>query len=379
MMVRSTRMGGLVTSLVTLAASITCVQALRSNDPSANGTVVLTGNMSAARSGHTATLLPNGKVLITGGMERNGMFHATAELYDPGNSTFASAGSMTAQRICHTATLVTNGKVLLAGGIDHPYSDLATAELYDPATGKFTPTGSMTIPRCGHQTALLRDGKVLIVGGAKDADSTKLGSAELYDPKTGTFTATGSMSAPRVAHTVTLLKNGKVLVTGGAIGRYPNEMIFASAEIYDPAAGKFTPTGSMNIPRYKHAAVLLADGRVLITGGSDNRAWQGQYDSAELYDPATGRFTLTGKMNFKRFKLPSAVVLLRNGRVLVAGGDERVEIYDPATGTFTLAQGSLDLPAHFSTATLLPNGKVLLAGGYGNSDAATPHAWLYQP
>ncbi len=237
----------------------------------------------------------------------------------------------------------------------------------------------MSKARCGHVAALLLDGKVLIVGGAKDSDATKLASAELYGPKTHAFTATGSLSTPRVAHTVTLLKDGRVLVAGGSTGRYPNEMIFASAETYDPTTGKFTPTGSMATPRYKHAAVLLADGRVLITGGSDNRAWRGQYASAELYDPKTGKFSPTGDMHLKRFKHPKAVVLLRSGKVLVGGGGERAEVYDPATGTFALAEGNLDIPAHFSTATLLSDGRALLLGGYGNNDVASARAWLYQP
>ncbi len=184
-----------------------------------------------------------------------------------------------------------------------------------------------------------------------------------------------------VAHALTVLRNGKVLVTGGtSAGRYPNETIEASAEIYDPSTGRFTPAGNMNIPRYKHAAELLADGRVLITGGSDQRAWRGKYASAEIYDPAKGVFAPARSMNFERFKLTKAVVLLNNGKMLMAGGAERPEVYDPATGTFQIAAGTVGEGRFFSTATLLSNGKVLIAGGYGEHvEPSSANAWLYQP
>jgi len=167
-----------------------------------------------------------------------------------------------------------------------------------------------------------------------------------------------------------------------ACGHYPNTRVEASAEIYDPANGRFILTGSMSRPRYKLAAVLLSDGRVLVAGGSDNRDWRGEYASAEIWDPASGRFSLSGSdMSYKRFKLMHAAVRLPDGRVLIAGGAERPEIYDPAKKTFEPVAGSVGDGRFFSSATLLPDGRVLIAGGYGDDAqaGAVANAWLYRP
>jgi hypothetical protein len=130
---------------------------------------------------------------------------------------FVPTGSMTVARTVHTATLLGNGKVLIAGG-GCANGILATAELYDPATGTFAVTGSMTVPRTNHTATLLPNGQVLIAGGENvtvGAPAVPFASAELYDPATGTFTATGTMTVPRVSFTTTLLPNGKVLIEGG--------------------------------------------------------------------------------------------------------------------------------------------------------------------
>jgi hypothetical protein len=370
--------------LFTLAAysSLPCEATHPSRSSTSPGSVVSAGQMSVARFDQSATLLPNGKVLIAGGMARNGVYHDTVELFDPATRQFISAGRMTTARSCHTATLLPNGKVLLAGGSGAPWIHLSSAELYDPATGRFTLTGRMTAERCGAEAALLPNGKVLIVGGLASGPMTRLASAELYDPATGAFTATGRMHTPRDAHAITLLRDGRVLVMGGSsAGRFPNETIEASAEIYDPATGLFSSTGDLVTPRYKHAAALLADGRVLILGGSDNRAWRGKYASAEIYDPATGRFSAAGEMAYQRYKLRDGVVRLRDGRILIAGGAERPEIFDPASRTFRAVTGSVGDCLHFSTTTLLPDGMVLIAGGYGENPGAggVETAWLYQP
>jgi len=223
---------------------------------------VLTGSMNNARPGHTATLLNNGQVLVTGGSPDNDEdVLASAELYDPATGTFTVTGSMNDNRLDHTATLLNNGKVLVTGGDRQPSTVLASAELYDPATGTFTFTGSMNNARVGDAATLLNNGQVLVTGGIGDlAPSTELASAELYDPATGTFTATGSMINANPFPTATLLNNGNVLVTGGN-----------PAELYDPAAGTFTATGSVG----GGTATLLNNGNVLIA------------DSAELYLPST--------------------------------------------------------------------------------------------
>ena len=326
-------------------------------------------SMTAARSGHTATLLANGQVLIAGGMERNGVFFSSAELYDPATGRFTVAKQdMNTERVGHSATVLPGGKILIAGGWGNA-GVLASAELYDPNRGAFTPTGSMSIARGDFTATLLPNGKVLIAGGENDR---VLASAELYDPATGKFTSTGNLNAGRTMHTAALLANGKVLIAGGGEYQHP----LATAELYDATSGIFTTTGSMTVPRYKHAARLLPDGNVLVVGGSDGRDWQGRYANAEIYDPARGAFSAISNMNTARFKLPDAVALLTNGRVLIAGGGEQVEIYDPASRTFSVGTGRMDAARFYSTATLLRDGRVLVAGGYDTHSIASAKAWV---
>lgn len=341
----------------------------------AEGAVTAAASMSVARSGHTATLLPSGDVLIAGGMNGNDNYFADCEVYSPASNRFTAAAAMSTRRIGHTATLLADGKVLIAGGYNGEY--LTSAELYDPTTRRFTPTGRLTLPRSEHTAVLLGNGKVLLAGGV-GTDYSFLASAEIYDPATGLFTPTGSLTTPREGHTATLLKSGKVLVTGGHKDRRERMTVYASAEVYDPARGVFTATGDLTIPRHKHAAALLPDGSVLIVGGSDQRDWRGQYDSAELYDPAGGTFKAIGHMQQARYKIVNAIAPLKDGRVLIAGGAERAEVYDPATRTFRAVGGQFDTARFFASATLLKDGRVLITGGYNGHGTASEKVWTYQ-
>jgi len=268
-------------------------------DPSL-GTFTTTGTMSVNRVFHTATLLVNGKVLITGGHD------ASAELYDPTSGAFAATGSMSVGRNFHTATLLANGKVLIVGG-QNVSGTLASAELYDPNSGTFTVTGTMAAQRTSHTATLLANGKVLVAGGSNSAGA--LATTELYDPATGSFIAANGMGSPRTFHTTTRLSNGNVLVTGGSV----NMVLLSSAEVYDTVANSFTATGAMMTARDSHIATLLANGTVLVAGGT------GAF-TAELYNTGGGTFTQTGSMQSVR-ALPAAV-LLQDGRVLVSGGSD---------------------------------------------------------
>jgi galactose oxidase-like protein/Kelch motif protein len=346
-----------------------------------------TGSMISARAGGTATLLPDGRVLVAGGIARisnNGGFRSigTAELFDPGTGSWTATGTMPTPRSGHTATLLPDGTVLVTGGgIGSGYS--LSADLYDPSTGSWTVTGAMSTGRSGSTATLLPDGKVLVAGGDVSGGwGGYTSSAELYDPSTGTWTTTGNMTTPRGRHTATLLPNGTVLVVGGGIG----EASVASAELYDPGTGVWTPAGSMGVGRGGHAATLLLDGKVLVAGG------QGSADdrSAELYDPGTGSWTTTGSMIAPRGSL--AATVLGNGHVLVVGpGDNdpvlTAELYDPGTGSW-VATPSLGVKRDVQSVTLLADGMVLVvscrpltlpAGGNIAFVATTSYGDLYDP
>jgi len=340
-----------------------------------DGTLKVTQRMSAQRASHTATLLNNGKVLITGGFvgEENSL--ASAEIFDPTTNGFSRAEDMRVARSSHTATLLPNGKIFIAGGFNGNYLD--SAEIYDPATGRFTSAPKMTTARSNHVAVLLNNGKVLLAGGV-GTGWTFLASAEIYDPTSNTFATTGTMTTARESHTVTLLKDGQILITGGHQGRRAAITIYSSCEIYNPANGTFTSAGNLTVKRHKHDAVLLADGRVLIAGGSDERDGAGAYRNAEIYNPTNKTFAAVSNMNASRYKLQGTAVLLKNGKVLIAGGASRAEVFDPTTNTFSFAFGDMGTIRLFATATLLQNGRVLIVGGYDNRMAVSANSWIYR-
>jgi WD40 repeat protein len=336
--------------------------------PFARSLFVATGHTVVSRSRQTATALPNGLTLVAGGDDFIiSTSFASAELYNPAAGTFSSStGTMSNQRVFHTATLLATGRVLVTGGRDLTSNVWSSADLYDPQTDSFTPTGSMNLARRLHSATLLPNGKVLITGGFSSSASL-LATAELYDPASGSFTLTGSMTVPRGRHTATLLPNGKVLIAAGGGN--------ASAELYDPATGTFTATGSMSTARDFASATLLRSGKVLIAGGyivvGVNTV---VLASAELYDPATGTFTLTTG-NLATARASHSATLLPNGKVFIAGGTNFIgvsyssaEVYDAASGLFSPA-GSMAVPRGQFTATLLPSGTVLTVGGSGDTTA----------
>jgi len=320
-----------------------------------------TGNMSAGRTAHTATLLQSGKVLLAGGdpclfdQYYGDCPLTTAEVYDPSAGTFTTTGSMSVTRVFHTATLLASGKVLVTGGHD------ASAELYDPISGAFAATGSMSVGRSSHTATLLADGTVLIVGGQNVSGT--LASAELYDPASGTFSATGAMTAQRASHTATLLANGKVLITGGSNSAAP---ALATTELYDSATRSFTPANGMASSRAFHTATRLGNGNVLVAGGLVNMA---SLSTAEVYDSVANSFTATGPMMTARDS--HIAILLANGTVLVAGGGSSAftaELYDTVSGTFSQT-GSMQSDRALAAAVLLQDSRVLVSGGSDTNSA----------
>ena len=337
-----------------------------------NGLIIPTGKMQTARAAHTATLLKSGKVLIAGGFAGSAL--SSGEIYALTLKIFASVKQMSFARSGHTATLLPNGQILIAGGYNGSY--LSSTEIFDPQTQMFSTGPIMNTPRSGHTATVLNNRKILFAGGVGVGWSF-LQSSELYDIQTKTFTPTGTMTTARESHTATLLKNGNVLITGGHRDRRSNIKIYSTAELYDPVSERFKLIGNMSIIRHKHDAVRLADGRVLINGGSDELDSRGAYKSAELYDPVLSSFKPAGNMNITRYKHNGTSILLPNGNVLIAGGANHAEIYQPASGKFAIVYGSMGTERLFSCATLLQNGQVLITGGYNESQEPSAGAWLY--
>jgi hypothetical protein len=271
-------------------------------------------------------LLPDGNVLVTGGLSSTVGGVATAEIYNPDTRTFTPTGNMTVARVHHTATLLNNGRVLIVGGFNTP----ASSEIYDPLTGAFTATGDMTIGLWGSAATQLPDGKVL-VSTAYDAEYPVVpggpgGYGEVYDPLSSVFNNWSAI--PRYYfywHTASLLQNGKVLIAGG--GDADNGFDIASAGIYEPDTHSFVATGRMTHSRFLHAATVLLDKTVLITGGT--HYFSGEMASAELYDSDNGTFTYIGDMNTQRWG--HTATSLNNGQVLIAGGSPSTtyELYVP--------------------------------------------------
>lgn len=352
-----------------------------------------TGSMGTPRSGHTATLLADGTVLVVGGGD------GSAELFDPATETFSPTGSPITRRSGHAAVLLSDGKVLIAGGYSQGPMPLMldSAELYDPSTGTFSQTGTMTHFHVRPTATLLANGEILLAGGL---DSWGVGGhagagAELFDPTTGVFTTVGSMISARADHTATLLRSGDVLVVGGWNGNAPDaaddppfDPLFA--ESFDATSGSFRAVGEMNSNRSSHTATLLPDGKVAVIGGF---TWpQDASATIEIYDPASRTFSSSG--NVVEPRMGHIATLLDNGKVLIAGGEDpyltvisngipvlhmlsSAGLYDPASGGLTVTSGLLTA-REGHTATLLKSGAVLIIGGIDSSGAALATAEIYR-
>jgi N-acetylneuraminic acid mutarotase len=330
-----------------------------------------TGSLAQARAYHSATLLPNGKVLVVGGQaadEGADVYLSSSELYDPATGTWTPAGDIMA-RGYHTATLLSNGMVMVVGGHGPGLGPGLEADkfsqIYDPATGAWNPYGLFSHDGFYEHTAtLLNDNRsVLVVGGA----SLK---AVIFDSvfHSGRPTS-GVPSIARIRHTATLLLGGKVLLAGGrdATALTPQ----SSCEVYNPTTENFETGYFLDTARYEHTATLLNSGLVLVAGGQNS---EGFLDSAILFNPTTGESQPTA--GTFRARAGHTATLLPNGQVVVAGGYDGyvgggdksyvqyLQIYDPASDSWQ-DLGSLTYPGEGSTATLLPSGKVLMAGGYG--------------
>lgn len=269
------------------------------------------------RSNHTATLLPDGRVLVVGGGNRGISLYekyGSAEIFDPVTEEWTVTGSLIQARDWHTSTLLPDGRVLVVGGLDDKHNPIASIEIYEPTTGKWSVGIPMKTRRAGHAAVLLQDGSVLIVGGASNPDDSRI--VEVFDPETGQWATTGSLNEPAVDRwPATLLNDGRVVIVGGTgYSRY-----LSRAEVYDPVARSWSLTGSLRKARSNHTATLLPDGRILVAGGFDGCGGScGNVDEAELYDPRRGTWQEVASIQHGRSN--TAAVLLQDGGVLVTGG-----------------------------------------------------------
>ncbi len=341
-------------------------------DP-ATGTFASAGSLLGARAYHTATLLPDGRVLAAGGAGAV----PSAEIYDPASGTWTGTGALGVARYWHTATLLGSGRVLVSGGVG---SGAATSEIYDPATGTWSATGALVAARYAHAAARLGDGRVVALGGVSVGIGV-LSSAEVYDPSAGTWTAAGSLAQARERHTATRLPSGRLLAVGG-IG--PGGTTLASAELYDPATATWTAAGALAAVRYSHAAVGLPDGSVLVDGGyfSSSANPSAYAPGAERYDESTGRFR--PRATGRRTLVAHAATLLADGSVLLTGPDLATgsgavpaTLYREPAAAWSPG-GGLPVASSGHTATPLPDGRLLVAGGWSGI-APLSRAALWDP
>jgi N-acetylneuraminic acid mutarotase len=334
-----------------------------------------------ARYNHTATLLPSGRLLLFGGEGQNGVVNSQAELFDTSTGRASALGGtgMTEARRSASATLLPSGDVLIAGGTNATNVALTSVETYNPSTGLYTTaTGRLSEGRYEHTATLLLDGSVLLAGGTSPM-GTVANSGEVFDPSTGAVTLKAAMSTARRGHTATLLPSGKVLMAGGDKASMP-VAVTNSAELFDPATRSWSMTGALNDDRAYHSATLLSNGKVLVAGGRGTLAPR---SSAEVYDPATGRWAATGSMRTGRER--HAASLLPDGRVFISGGKDESgavrrdsEVYDPATGVFGF-MGSMSVTRHKHLSTVLPSGKVLVVGGLSSGTSIVATAETFDP
>jgi hypothetical protein len=327
-----------------------------------------TGSMAVGRSAGQAATLADGRVLVAGGFSGSGEV-ADSEVYDPATGAWTVVAPLLAGRHYASLTRLPDGRVLAAGGYTAG-GVTAGAEIYDPATNAWTVTGAMAHPRNGHGATLLANGKVLVAGG-QDGSRASVLQAELYDPATGTWAPAGTLTTGRENHLQERLADGRVLVAGGDHGTGP--IVFTTtAELYDPVANAWSPTGSLATGRTQQASVRLADGRVLAAGGVNG---SGFVTSAERYDPASGTWSAAGALGHGTNI--QAAALLPDGRALVAdvGGGSAADLFDPAAGAFSAA-GSMSTTRALATVTGLADGRVLVAGGAsGGGRLASAELW----
>ncbi len=328
------------------------------------------GNLSKPRYWHAATLLPNGKVLIAGGLAEPPTevrdpspggtvmylpagFLTSAEIFDPETGTSSPTGDMTVKRYADNGILLPDGRVLIM-----PRFGYLPIEIYDPHSGRFDAVAKVPSNANIFTATLLQDGKVFVTSVDHHTG--------VFDPDARAFHSIYKREEARRLHTATLLKDGRVLIVGGLVAERDGGLVGRNV-IYDPSSRDMSEAGKMQFDRINHKAVLLQDGRVLIVGGT--AGWGAFVQTAEIYDPEANAFSPAGVSAID----PSAAVLLPSGDVLLIrayNGD--IALYNPDTHAFSPTGHSIGWRSS-PTVTLLSDGRVMIAGG--RKDAGNGHTF----
>ncbi len=324
------------------------------------------------RAVHHATVLADGRVLVTGGCTEPGCegFDAAraSEIFNPTKAVFVPGPTMPTPSASGTATLLGDGGVLLTGG--YPGEGMpptSNAQVFDPGTGRFSAVAPMTTERATHTATLLRNGRVLMSGGY-DGQDEPLASTELFDPRTDSFTAEPDLSSPRAAHSAVMVNDFVVLV-GGTVGG----PALGTTDVLHQ--GRWGPGPELRTPRVKHAVAALPGARILVVGGSASIEGRARLASTELIHLMTGEVSGGPSLSEGEYKLDGAVVALGDGRVVIAGG-QRINVYDPADNTMTVLRNPVLPRRSFVTATPVGRQTVLVAGGYDDAIVPTANAQL---
>ncbi len=360
--------------------------------PAPVSSLIIAGQMLSPRHSHTATTLLDGRILMAGGNSTTSVSSfddlGSAETFNPSTKQSMALPTMYLARSTHTSTRIPNGRVYMFGGtVD---SRLTHVEYFDPALNDFVLAGHTFTVRWEHTATLLQDGKIFLAGGSGDQNYT----CEVFDPSSNTTETVGwlhtqvrSSVTNRSLMTSHLLSDGSVILLGGFGSREDTPYLapVGIVEVYDPLLKRITVATPLMTPRYSHASTLLPDGRILVIGGVGfDGISRSSLNTTELYDPRNGTVTpgpllSVARHNFRATPLP-------DGRVYISGGESSQinlqtgtlraknvtvdEIFDPATNRFSLVQGSA--PPRFFHATVLSNDGIFYSiGGLGEGGART--------
>jgi hypothetical protein len=326
------------------------------------GAFVVSGELTDRRKDHSVLILQDGTLMVAGGRSSGGGQRVprlqTGEIYDPATEQWKFLAVMVNADLGRehpASTVLPDGRVLVTGGANSSNDPQKTTEIYDPVADTWTVGPKMKVWRWKHTLTSLTDGRVLIVGGTDDL--SQLTKVSIYDPETNEITAVAELAEGRSNHAAVLLDDGRVLVAGG--GKREIEDALSSSEIYDPVADTWTFAGRLSEPKLFPVYTKLSDGKVMLVGG------RGKLLSADIFDPETDSWSSTCPMSTGRSDFAGST--LQDGRVLVSGGEgnlDSTEIYNPWTGEWSPGP-RMNLPRNRHRQTTLPNGRALITGGQG--------------